>query len=599
MPRHLLSISLLMLTLVLPFTASLADEGPIPVRLEQDADGAWQLLRDGVPYHIQGAGGDASRAALAQAGANTFRTWGVGEDLEAQLDETQALGLTVVVGHWLGHPRHGFDYGDSTMLAEQKARVRRDVIRYREHPAVLLWALGNEMEGFDDGDDPRVWNHVQDLAAMVKELDPHHPIMTVTAEIGGGRVPAVNALCPDVDIMGINSYGGLPWVPERYRALGGTKPIVITEFGPPGTWEIAMTSFGAPPELTSTQKARIYAENYTRGCLEAADLCLGGFAFTWGSKIEATSTWYGMFLPSGDKLGAVDAMTEIWTGKKPANLCPEVRGFGLRGPDVVMPGQEVRVDLDIVDPEGAEVAVQWMVTGEVAKYDTWGDEQPAPLPLDGIIQESSAQGATLVFPGRGIFRLYMTASDGQGGGATANVPIKVEGEPGPVRIRMPLAVYADGEPAPWVPSGWMGVHEALEMDAECKENPHSGPTCLRFTYQAEGNWVGVAWQHPVGDWGDKPGGFDLTGAKALVFWARSSEDDVRLDVGVGILGPDKPFHDSARVERKGIKLSREWKKHTIKLEGEDLGRIKTPFYWSIGGKRRPVTIYLDDIRFEG
>ena len=41
----------------------------------------------------------------------------------------------------------------------------------------------------------------------------------------------------------------------RYRELGGTKPIVITEFGPPGTWEIGMTSFGAPPELTSTEIA--------------------------------------------------------------------------------------------------------------------------------------------------------------------------------------------------------------------------------------------------------------------------------------------------------------------------------------------------------
>ena len=27
-------------------------------------------------------------------------------------------------------------------------------------------------------------------------------------------------------------------VPDRYREQGGTKPIVFTEFGPPGTWEI-------------------------------------------------------------------------------------------------------------------------------------------------------------------------------------------------------------------------------------------------------------------------------------------------------------------------------------------------------------------------
>ena len=50
--------------------------------------------------------------------------------------------------------------------------------------------------------------------------------------------------------------------PENACVMGvfGTKPVIITEFGPPGVWEIAMTSFGAPPELTSTEKAAVYRE---------------------------------------------------------------------------------------------------------------------------------------------------------------------------------------------------------------------------------------------------------------------------------------------------------------------------------------------------
>ena len=127
---------------------------------------------------------------------------------------------------------------------------------------------------------------MQVLAAMVKQVDPKHPTMSVTADIGGRRVEAVHRLCPDIDVMGINSYGGLPSVPERYRNLGGTKPIVITEIGPMGVWEIEKTSFGAPPELTSTEKAAVYREAFTRGCLDAKGLCLGGFAFTWGFKMS-------------------------------------------------------------------------------------------------------------------------------------------------------------------------------------------------------------------------------------------------------------------------------------------------------------------------
>ncbi|MCC5024095.1 MAG: hypothetical protein J6386_15485 [Candidatus Synoicihabitans palmerolidicus] len=37
------------------------------------------------------------------------------------------------------------------------------VRRYRDHPAVLMWGLGNEMEG--DGTDPRVWRELETLAA--------------------------------------------------------------------------------------------------------------------------------------------------------------------------------------------------------------------------------------------------------------------------------------------------------------------------------------------------------------------------------------------------------------------------------------------------
>ncbi len=454
------------------------------------------------------------------------------------------------------------------------------------------------MEGFAEGDDAAVWSHVQALAAMIKDLDPHHPVMTVTAELGGRRVEAVHSLCPDVDIMGINSYGGLPSVPKRYRDLGGTKPNIITEFGPPGTWGSAMTEYGAPPELTSTQKGHVYRDAYTVGCLDAGGLCLGGFAFTWGFKMEATATWYGMFLPNGDKLAAVDAMTEIWSGRPPANLCPEIRSFGVVGPDIVQAGDTVQVALDIVDPEGAAVQVDWRVRGEPDTYITGGDVQAAPFELDGIIVESSPTGATLVLPSGGIFRLYMTATDGSGAGAAANVPFKVEGPPGDLRLKLPVVVYGDGATSPWAHSGWMGGYDALSIDAESTVSPHSGETCFEVLYDAPGMWVGVAWQHPANDWGDQPGGFDLTGATKLTFWARGEEGGEKVDFAVGILDTNKEFFDTAKAELKGKKLKTEWKQYSIDLKKQDLTRIKTPFVWTLAGRGRSVRFYLDDIQFE-
>ena len=50
---------------------------------------------------------------------------------------------------------------------------------------------------------------------LAKKLDPNHPTMTVLSEIGGDRVKNVHRLCPDVDIVGINSYAGAVTLPKR------------------------------------------------------------------------------------------------------------------------------------------------------------------------------------------------------------------------------------------------------------------------------------------------------------------------------------------------------------------------------------------------
>ena len=65
--------------------------------------------------------------------------------------------------------------------------------------------------------------------------------------MGGDKVQQLHKHCPDIDIIGINSYGGGVSLADRYRAAGATKPFVITEFGPPVTWETKLNEFGAAP----------------------------------------------------------------------------------------------------------------------------------------------------------------------------------------------------------------------------------------------------------------------------------------------------------------------------------------------------------------
>src|SRR5436305_1091987 len=95
-----------------------------------------------------------------------------------------------------------------------------------------------------------VWSAINSIAARAHKLDPNHPTFTVVAEIGGDRVKNIHRLCPEIDVVGINSYAGAATVPERYKKAGGTKPFVLTEFGPAGTWESKKNHYGAVPEPT-------------------------------------------------------------------------------------------------------------------------------------------------------------------------------------------------------------------------------------------------------------------------------------------------------------------------------------------------------------
>ena len=63
-------------------------------------------------FTIRGAGGIFDIESAAAHGANAVRTWAVGDDAGALLDEAQALGLKVILGVWLPNPDDAAEYRD-------------------------------------------------------------------------------------------------------------------------------------------------------------------------------------------------------------------------------------------------------------------------------------------------------------------------------------------------------------------------------------------------------------------------------------------------------------------------------------------------------
>lgn len=386
---------------------------------------AWQLRRDGKPFFVKGAGGTNRLDLLAAAGANSVRTWGA-DNLGPLLDEAHKHGLAVTVGIWLRHEGDDgkFSYDNPQMLKEQLEVVRQAVLRYKDHPAVLMWGIGNEMEGYGDGDRPVIWKHVNEAAKLAKSLDTNHPVMTVIVELGGKRIQSVNEFCPDVDIVGINTYAGAASIATRYSALKPTKPYIITEFGPPGFWEVGKTSWDAPFEPTSPEKAESYRRAYL-GSIQEQPRSLGSYAFLWGNKQERTATWFGMFLPDGTKVNAVDTMTELWSGKPPVALCPTIKELRAAGTTDLTPGQTLKIRLAATDPANRPLRVRWVVQPEQTKTLTAGREEQLLPELQSAIKTSDEHGCEIIAPSSaGAYRVFAYVHN-EAGASVGNIPFRV------------------------------------------------------------------------------------------------------------------------------------------------------------------------------
>jgi len=195
--------------------------------------------------------------------------------------------------------------------------------------------------------------------------------------------------------------------------------------------------------------------------------------------------------------------------------------------------------------------------------------------------------------------LLGSALIGSRGTALAAVKV-IEDTPAqpPTKTFSPFVIYADdANGVPYAPTGWMGNKSAIGFNDRCTDDPHSGATCVKVEYKAAADWGGIVWQDPPNDWGDKDGGHNLTGASKLTFWAHGAAGGEKVEFYFGVIKSEKPFSDSD-TGRITVILTKDWKQYTIDLTGKNLTRIKTGFGWSLAGQGKPVTFYLDDIRYE-
>jgi hypothetical protein len=157
-----------------------------------------QLLVDGQPYQIKGVGynpvpiGEVHWSMadtrlyerdfqeLKDMNCNTIRTWRkVNETL---LNYADIHDLKVCAGFWVNTD---LDFANPTVRNSVLLDFKKYVYKFKDHPALLLWAIGNE-NNLHNGDNPEWYSLVNEMAkaAYSIEGESYHPVAIVNGDMG-------------------------------------------------------------------------------------------------------------------------------------------------------------------------------------------------------------------------------------------------------------------------------------------------------------------------------------------------------------------------------------------------------------------------------
>lgn len=398
------------------------------VSIRQNETG-YQLLRNGEPYFIKGAGGSVYPKRIADYGGNSIRTWST-RNAGAILDTAQKYGLSVLLGLDVARERHGFNYNDPAAVKKQLEGLRKEVLKYKDHPALLAWGIGNELNLQYKNE--KVWEAVNEISKMIHELDPNHPTCTVLAGINKKLVDEIKSRTPDIDLLAVNTYAGLSSLPGAIRNSGWNGPYIVAEWGPTGHWEGMQTSWNSSIEETSSEKATVYKSRYEYGVETDKGHCLGSYVFLWGQKQERTPTWYGIFTEQGEESEVVDVMQYLWTGYWPANKAPHIYSLRVnqqKATDNIYlePGGKYAVQAVASDPDNDPLNYRWELLPEPTKLSQGGDFEARPQPIPSFIVNEKQNSIELKAPMQeGAYRIFVYITDGHNNVATGNIPFYVK-----------------------------------------------------------------------------------------------------------------------------------------------------------------------------
>lgn len=201
---------------------------------------------------VQGMNGKVIRAFTAYKGIDAQTT---GDRLGAVLDAAESHGITVIVvltdfyatdfhpqgdDGFYANDLNGYTVLDHDFFASgyqqnYKPEVQALVSRFKDHPAIFSWELGNEIRDatFSNSSADTFIAFCKDMASSIHAVDSNHMISVGEISALGGMSQAQAQQLygdPDISFLTIRSYdGGTTDDTGLAQSLG--KPIIVEEAG--------------------------------------------------------------------------------------------------------------------------------------------------------------------------------------------------------------------------------------------------------------------------------------------------------------------------------------------------------------------------------
>lgn len=373
-PRFLLALALVAGAWVQ--SARALDFAELTKSVEPERAARYEVFRN---FQIKGFCGTSLIELAAAHGANTVRTYT--PPTRAELDAYQRLGLKVVVGIWM--PNHGENKGsggkwsyDYTQQGDKQLKDFADVLaRIGDHPAILLWCLGNEVHL-----ERPYLETVERMSRLLHQKFPRALSSLTLVNAPKDKLALIKEVAPDLDVIGYNSYGqgAVTGSSRNLEEIWG-RAYYVSEFGPQGPWSGRKTAWGVFCEQSYGAKVEDLRKSFER--IDSAPRCLGSTMFLWGywQKGKEFPTYFSAFLAPGlggkkiadDKLlrtPITDEFLRYWSGKYPAERAPVLTTLALAGREgvrdaIVAAGQPIRATATATDPaaNGRALSYRWWI----------------------------------------------------------------------------------------------------------------------------------------------------------------------------------------------------------------------------------------------